>query len=161
MSVRKSLSDILRAGDRDRIASTWKSTQAADDFKPLPGGEYIARIENGEFEASRTKGTPGYKLTFLVIEGEHDGRRFWHDLWLTEAALPMTKRDLSKIGVESIEQLEQPLPQGMVCRVKLALRREDDGAEYNRVRTFDVIRVDKPEVEPFAPTSPAEQEVGE
>jgi hypothetical protein len=68
----------------------------------------------------------------------------------------MSKRDLGKLGVTSIEQLEQPLPAGIRCTVKLALRRDDDGAEYNRVRGFDVIGIDAdPTADPdFAPDAP-------
>ena len=51
----------------------------------------------------------------------------------------------------TLEQLEQPLPQGIRCRVKLALRKDDDGSEFNRVRRFEVIGVDKPEADAFAP----------
>ena len=64
----------------------------------------------GELASSKSKATPGYKLTFKVVDGEHAGRQFWHDCWLTAAALPQTKRDLAKIGVTSLEQLEKPLP---------------------------------------------------
>ena len=47
------------------------------------------------------------------------------------------------------------VPPGRIrCNVRVALRRDDDGTEYNRVRGFDVLRVDEPEVDAFAP--PAE-----
>jgi hypothetical protein len=36
--------------------------------------------------------------------------------------------------------LEQPIPQGIRCRVKLAPRRDDNGNEENKVKTFTVIR---------------------
>ena len=150
---RKSLSDILRAGDREKLASAWHTTEAAQDLAPLPPGDYIATIESGEPFSSKTKGTGGYKLAFRVVEGEHTGRRFWHDVWLTEAALSMTKRDLAKIGVTSLDQLERPLPQGIVCAVKLVLRRDDDGAEFNRVKRFDVLRIESPTPDVFAPTN--------
>ncbi len=39
----------------------------------------------------------------------------------------------------------------MVCRVKLTVRQDDDGTERNRVRSFDVIRIEPPEVDPFHP----------
>ena len=89
-----------------------------------------------------------------MIEGpsaKDAGRQFWHDLWLTPAALPMTKRDLGKLGVTRLEQLEQPLPHGIRCKVKLARRRGDDGVEYNHVRSFEVVGIDKPEADAFAP----------
>ncbi len=151
--MRKSLSDILREGDRQNLSRAWGETQAAEDFAPLPPGEYIARIVGGELATSRTKGTPSYKLTFKVLEGEHQGRQFWHDVYITPAALPMAKRDLAKLGVTALEQLERPLPPGIRCKVKLALRRDDDGTEYNRVRTFEVIGIDPPDVDPFAPVN--------
>ena len=148
---RKSLSDILRA-DQGRLQDAWDNTQAAEDFgAPLPSGEYVARIVSGELFNSRAKGTAGYKLTFRVLEGDHQDRQFWHDIYLTEAALPMAKRDLAKLGVTALEQLERPLPPGIRCRVKLALRRDDDGTEYNRVKTFTVEGIDPPEQDAFAP----------
>ncbi len=149
----KSLSDILRPGQRDTLAAAWGQTEAAGDLETLAAGEYVAVIERGDLFTARTKGTAGYKLTFRVIEGEHADRRFWHDIWLTPAALPLAKRDLAKIGIPALDQLARPLPEGIVCCVKLALRRGDDGAEYNRVKRFDVLRIDAPEADPFAPSS--------
>ena len=73
-------------------------------------------------------------------------------MWLTPAALPMAIRDLKKLEVTALEQLERPLPPGIRCRVKLALRRDNDGNEHNRVRTFDAVGIDPPEVDPFAPS---------
>lgn len=148
------LSDILSAGGQsgDDLKAAWNDTDAATDFAPLPGGEYVARIVAGELFTGRTNGTPGFKLAFKVLEGPHAGRQFWHDIWLTAAALPMAKRDLGKLGVVDLEQLERPLPAGIRCAVKLALRRDDDGSEFNKVRRFDVLGIDEPERDDFAPT---------
>ena len=144
------LSDILANGNQGELAQVWASTEAAEDFELLPGGRYIARVIKGELCTART-GTPGYKLTFRVLEGDHADRQFWHDVWLTEPALPMAKRDLGKLGITELEQLEQPLPVGIRCKVKLALRRDDDGNEFNRVRSFEVVGIDEPEKDAFAP----------
>ena len=151
MTPRKSLSDILHQSDQQSLSAAWDNSEAAEDFAPLPAGAYIARIVSGELFTSKTKGTPGYKLAFCVLEGDHVGRQFWHDTWLTPAAMPMAKRDLGKLGVTAIEQLERPLPPGIRCRVKLALRKDDDGTEYNQVRSFEVIGIDPPEEDAFAP----------
>jgi hypothetical protein len=148
---RKSLIDILRGSSRDELQNAWDRTEAAGEMGPVPAGEYVARIIAGELMTSRRSETPSYHLAFKVIEGDYVGRRFWHDLWLTPAALPMTKRDLAKLGVASLDQLEKPIPQGIRCKVKLALRRDDDGNEHNRVVRFDVVCVDAPEVDPIAP----------
>lgn len=147
------LSDIITLSTAGNIRDAWESTQAADEFgKPLASGDYVARIIQGELKQSRANQTPGYSLTFEVIEPtEHKGRKFWHDCWLTPAAMPQTKRDLGKLGVTSLEQLENPLPKFIRCKVKLALRKEDDGTESNRVRSFEVLGIDKPEPDAFAP----------
>ena len=154
------LSDILNNGDGERIRRKWNETEAADEFGPLPPGEYVAHIIDGDLEQSRSKGTPGYKLEFKVIEGEHSGRHFWHDVWLTEAALPQAKRDLGKLGVTDLSQLEQPLPRFIRVTAKVVLRRDDDGAEYNRVRRFDVVGLDEPEKDEFAPADDVTEAAG-
>jgi hypothetical protein len=117
---------------RDQLKAVWDQTAAAGELGALPKGEYIALLVGGELHSSK-EGTPGYKLTFRVAEGEFAGRRFWHDLWLTPAALPMAKRDLAKLGITALDQLEQPCPQGIRCKVKLVLREDDQGAQSNRV----------------------------
>jgi len=137
---RPRLSDVL-AGGVDSLRDQWNEAQAAADFKPLPAGTYTARVVSGQLFTSKNS-TPGYKLAFRVLEDKHAGRQFWHDLWFTSAALPMAKRDLGKLGVTEIEQLDRPLPQGIRCTVTLALRRSDNGAEFNRVSRFEVIAID-------------------
>jgi len=152
MTPRKSLTDILNGGSGN-FNNVWDSTEAAGDFEPLPSGWYECWASRGELDESRN-GTPGYKLTFTVRGGEFEDRKLWHDLWLTPAALPMTKRDLSRIGITTPEQMEQPLPQGIVCRVQVTLRRGDDSIERNNVRRFEFVGIEKPEPDAFAPDAP-------
>ncbi len=154
--ARKSLKDILGGSDSDDFRNHWNNTEAAGDFCPLPSGVYEARIVSGELEKSRNKATPSYKLEFIVVAGEYVGRKFWHDIWLTKAASAMAKRDLGKLMITDLGQLEMPVPPGIVCRVKLALHHEDNGTEHNKVRSFDVIRIEPPEADPFAPANGSE-----
>ena len=147
--MRKKLSEILN-GQGDGFRERWRNTQAAADFAPLPPGDYIAHVKSGELFTAKS-GTPGYKVAFRVAEGEYAGRLLWIDFWLTPAALSMTKRDLARLGISDPEHLEKPIVPGMRCKVKVALRRDDDGTERNRVVTFTYICVDKPEADPFAP----------
>jgi hypothetical protein len=138
---RKSLVDVLNSGaTRDELARQFNEAEAAGDMLPLPRGTYRCRITDGELVTSKG-GTPGYTLTFAVDAGEHKGRKFWHTAWLTPAALPMTKRDLAKLGVTSLDMLDRPLPAGIVCDVRVVVRADDDGVERNRVARFDVVEV--------------------
>jgi hypothetical protein len=138
--TRKRLVDVLPSTTRDELARQFAEAEAAGDMLPLPRGTYRCRVTNGELVTSNG-GTPGYTLTFTVDDGEHKGRKLWHTAWLTPAAMSMTKRDLSKLGVTSLDMLDRPLPPGIVCDVKVVVRVEDDGTERNRVVTFDAVEV--------------------
>ena len=148
---RKSLSDILHNGQLDRLSKSWAATEAAKDFGLLPSGEYVCHLTNGELETSRSNATPGYKIEFTIHDGEFAKRKLWLDCWLTEAALPQSKRDLGKLGVTSLDQLNRPLPRGIRCKVRVVLRTDDSGTQFNRVRSFEVVGIDPPEANPFAP----------
>ena len=149
------LSDILNGSGGD-FNDRWNSTEAAGDFGPVPRGEYVCHVTKGELESSRSKATPGYKVEFVILDGEYKGQRLWLDCWLTPAALAQSKRDLGKLGIVSPEMMERPLPRGIRCKVTAVVRRDDDGIERNRVRSFEVIGIDKPEVSPFAPKPPGD-----
>ncbi len=64
------------------------------------------------------------------------------DIWLSEAALPMAKRDLAKLGVTDHEQLDRPLPSGILIKGKLALRTDDNGNESNQLKRFEFVGVE-------------------
>ena len=149
------LSDIL-IGSGDYF-NNWGAVKAAGDFGALPRGVYVCHWTKAELENSRTKGTPGIKLEFTVIEGEHKDRKLWHDLWFTDLAKPHTKRDLDRLGItDPKNQLEKPIPKWIRCNVTAVVRRDDDGIERNKVQTFDVVGIDKPEADAFAPKPPGE-----
>ena len=155
MEPRKKLSDILRqSGQYEHLKKAWEKTIPADDLTPLPAGEYLCRVIDGKSFEAKVKGTPGHKFTFEVIEGDYADRRIWHDVWITEAALPLTMRDLAKLGIESLDQLDTPLPPRIIIKVKLILRKDDDGKEYNRVKSFEFVEIEKGDA--FEPTGPAQ-----
>jgi hypothetical protein len=159
---RKKLSDILtQAGEREKLQHAWKTTDAAAEFEPLPKGEYTFRIIAGELFQAKRKGTPGYKLTLEVTEGDYEGRRVWADFWLTGAALPITKRELAKIGITDLRQLEYPLPAVILIKGKLALRTDDDGTQSNRLLRFQYLGMEPGDAfEPRPEGAAAAQEDG-
>jgi hypothetical protein len=159
MENRKSLTQLLQQSDRASLARAWTETTAAEELSPLPAGTYRCLVLEGALFSART-GTLGYKLTFEVADGEHAGRRVWHDLWLTPAAMAISKRDLAKLGIDQLDQLERPLPEGIVVDARVVLRRDDDGTERNRVARFEVVAVGPPAPDPFAPAGEAGTDPG-
>lgn len=150
---RKPLTGILPGGSggSDDILDLFDRTEAADDFGPLPKGVYVALAVGGRLDQAST-GTRGYTVEFRVIEGEYAGRRLWVTKYLTPAAMPHTKRDLAKLGIDGKAALQRPFPANrLVCKLIVALRKGDDGTERNEVKSFDVIRVQEPTADPFAP----------
>tara|TARA_R100000808_G_C2116755_1_gene129146 strand:- start:45 stop:572 length:528 start_codon:yes stop_codon:yes gene_type:complete len=139
-------------GQFQSIADAWDKAEIAEEWGPLPAGKYVADIVAGEKCKSARKGTPGYKLTFKVVEGEHEGRQFWHDIWITETSVSMAKRDLLKVGITDPLNINQKLPSIFRCNVQLALREGDDGTEYNRLKRFHVVSTREFEKDPFAPS---------
>jgi hypothetical protein len=141
--------DIFGDGSEE-ARRLFDSAEAAADLTPLPRGTYVCHVLEAKLIRAKT-GTQGCQLTFKVLEGEHADRRVWHELWITDKAVAMTKRELGKLGVVRLEQLEKPLPQGIRCKVEVVLRQDDEGFERNRVRDFVVVGWDQPTPDPFAP----------
>jgi hypothetical protein len=156
MNAKAKLSDLLH-GNLESLKNVWSTTEAAAESAPLPAGVYTARLLDGALCQSRN-GTPGYKMTFEVVEGEYAGRRCWHDIWLTPAALAMAKRDLAKIGVTSVDQLEQPLPVILKCELHLTIRKDDEGNTFNRIKSFSVLGIDEPPKDAFDTEDPPAKE---
>lgn len=159
---RKPLAGVLPGGgNSDDIFDRFDTTQAADDFGPLPKGVYVALAVAGRLDRART-GTECYKIEFRVIEGEYTGRRLWWDKYFTMAALPYTKRDLAKLGITNKEKLQQPFPANrLVCKLTVTLRREDGGTERNEIKNLEVLRIQEPVADPFAPTDEKGEMSGE
>ncbi len=157
MAKRKLLTDILRGNNSggDWINDDWGGIAPAPEFGPIPPGKYVAHAVEGALFNAGT-GTPGYKVTFAILEGEHQGRRVWYDIWLTQKAQSQAVRDFGKLCITSKTQLEQPLPQGIRCEIDVILRANDRAEKYNVVRSFRVIGIDPPEQDAFAPADPQE-----
>ena len=135
--------DIVRGNAAD-FQRTWDTTEASSGFDPLPPGVYRCLISDGRLFTSKTNATPGFKIEFQVIDPPHAGRKVWHDVWLSSKALSMAKGELAKLGIKSPDQLEQPLPPGLIADVTVVQRTDDYGAVFNRVKTFKVVESDVP-----------------
>lgn len=139
MTPKKKLSDIVK--DMTALKKTWANTKPAPDIdNPIPPGEYACDLTDGSAFEAKT-GSPGYKITLKVKEGEFAGRLVWHDFYLSEKALPYTMRALAKIGITDLEQLDNGFPTGLVVKAKIVVNKRDDGSERNEVRSWELVAV--------------------
>jgi hypothetical protein len=143
------LGEIARGGNVDALRAGWASARAvASD--PIPSGTYRVLVADGRLFNSQAQGTPGYKLDLQVLNGPYAGRRLWYDLWLTADALPRSKWELTILGITELDQLDLPLPAGLIADAVVALRTGDDGIQFNRVRRLSAVPGAAP-VDDFAP----------
>jgi hypothetical protein len=151
----RKLSDILTGESREELARRFDEVEAAPDFAPVPAGTYEVDFVGGQLCVSQ-QGITGYTCSFEISAGECRGRKIWHTAWLSEASLPYTKRDLKKLGIHNLEQCEKPVPPGIFCTVKVAVRTEDDGTQRNRVTRIEAggVRQD-PTADPDFAQAPA------
>lgn len=69
-------------------------------FETIPKGTYPVVVENAEFKYSNTSGKPLWNITLVITAGEFKGRKIWHMMSFSEAALPYTKAQLLKFAPE-------------------------------------------------------------
>jgi hypothetical protein len=136
---RPRLDDILTGSDGG-FNERWEQTEAAADYSPVPAGAYRAAIVSVDRAESRANATPSVKLTLEIVDHpEYAGRRLYVDLWVTAAAIGVTKREAAKLGYATLAQLFQSPPIGDVLAVRVALRTGGDGRHFNRVVDWKVI----------------------
>jgi hypothetical protein len=144
------------SGSDEDFKRIWDSTEAAPEMAPLPSGSYRCLVSDGRLAQAAT-GTRSYKVAFAIIDGKYTNRKLWMDLWLTDRALAMTKRDLAKLGITRPEQLNEPPRPGIIAKVRVALRTEDDGRQYSKVNGFTIVE-DAPAPSVFSPDPDEEAE---
>ena len=130
-----------QAGDDDwldKLDEEFQKTEAAQDGGGiLPAGTYRMKAV-GKLKKSKVKQTNFFELEMTVTDGEHVGRKIWHQVWLTPDSLQLAKRDLDRLGVKSLKALRGPLP-SWVLEVVVKVRVDDDGEARNHIRRFKLI----------------------
>jgi hypothetical protein len=83
----------------------FENVSDAQDFTPLPDGEYLCRL--AVVEESETKdGNDLWKLHFIVVEGEHAGSYIFDNLISSEKALPRAKHICQELGLDISGELD-------------------------------------------------------
>jgi hypothetical protein len=128
----RKLTDILQGHDLEELTRRFDHTEPAAELEPVPPGRYEVDFVDGEVRWS-SRGTLGYTCKFEISAGDFRGQRLWHTLWLSDDAMAYSLRDLKKLGISSLAQMEQLVPPGIFCFVQVAMRTGDDGVQRNTV----------------------------
>lgn len=135
-SNRPSLFALLGDKKGSSIVEMFEKTQAAGEVRLIPAGSYRCLVDDVQVSEAKT-GTPSVRLTLVVDDGEQKGTRLWHRLWLTAAAMPMTKRDLAKLEITRLDDLS--FHPGTVVAADVGVETGDDGVERNVIKMFEVV----------------------
>ena len=123
----------------------------SEPTEPIPPGKYEVDVLRSELKRAKT-GTPLYRLSLSVHDGEHAGRKLWRDYFLTENAVAISRRELARLGIESSAQMRQPLPVGLIALAVVGIEQDDrTGERRNTVVSVTKLRIDPPAADPFAP----------
>ena len=145
------LSNMLNPNDDSsnrELEELFASTEAA---KVIPHGDYKATLIQGSLTESIKKGTPGYRMTWEISEGEFTGQRVFQTIWLTANSMAYAKRDLEKLGFTTLDQLKNPIAEQILASIRVAHQISDDGEERNEVKSFVVMERVPKKPDPFAP----------
>jgi|13_taG_2_1085334.scaffolds.fasta_scaffold09548_5 hypothetical protein len=121
-----------------------RNAEPAQDFSPLPMGEYLAQVVASEIKDTKS-GTGKYvKLQWQVTDGQHAGRVIFANYNIINAnpkAQEIGEREfaaacqgLGKVGVNDTEELH-----AIPCVIKLKIEPERNGyGPSNRITSYKV-----------------------
>lgn len=138
--------------------------EPSKDFEPIPEGRYTAVITESEMMNTKAGNGSYLKLTFQIVEGQHQNRNLWARLNLdnpNEKAVQIAKGQLSAIcravGVltpkDSAELHNLPLVIRVTCQP------DDDGFTRNEVKGFYTRASAQAVAETPAPVRPIQKAV--
>lgn len=122
----------------------------SDGFEPIPEDDYPAKLEAWKYESPKGK-DPYLALTFVITDGEFEGRKQWKNcstsaqsLWAMKRALTRLGADPDVIGDEDGFDLEDVMPDlvGNECVLRIDQYEypEDSGEYRNNVK--DILEAD-------------------
>jgi hypothetical protein len=120
------------------------SVEPAQDFEPVPAGEYVAMITDSEMRPTRTGGQM-LSLTHQIIEGEFKGRLVWESLNLVNSnpkTVSIAQGHLSAI-CHAVGVTQAIQDSDMLHNRPMAIRIEVDAQEgykpRNRIKAWKAI----------------------
>ena len=113
----------------------FKNIEDAQDYEPIPEGDYTCSIANVE-EASTKNGDEMWKLKLEVIEGDHEGRFLFDNLVFSDAAMKRVKFVCSRLGVDVSGEmnLTPDVLLERVCKVTTTVQEYEDEKGVRKYR---------------------------
>ncbi len=126
---------------------------SADGVTHIPAGVYLATIERGKADKTKTKGEDSYKLCFQITDGPYARFTVWKTLMFGDRqASARSKAVLSPLGLTTVASLRGPFPpigRTITCKILVSVR-EWQGQTRNDVERFEVVSNEDTATNPFA-----------
>jgi len=115
--------------------------QPADDFSPIPPGEYRAEITESSIDPTKNGTGEMLKLTFRVLDGQYAGRLLWDRLNIRNQnpiAQEIALRTLSSIchAVGRINVQDSAQLHGIPVFVKVAIKADAGYEPSNQIKAY-------------------------
>lgn len=126
---------------------TWdmSSEEASDGYPVLPKGNYLAVIDQVEYQISKNSGNPMWKETFLITEPEHADKNlkvFNYHVFKSDQ-MSRVKAFLETLGHGELASDSSFNPKkvaddgtlvGTACKLRLDIRKSDEYGDSNEVK---------------------------
>ena len=111
----------------------WDIVPDAEDFSPVPAGEYPTKIVECTEEVPKS-GNEFFKLKHEILEGEYKGKFVFDTLFFSEAALKRVKLVCSRIGIKTTgtTELEPKMFIGKKCIIDVIIESYDDDGKTKK-----------------------------
>jgi hypothetical protein len=143
--------------------ATQHEPKVGGSFEPLPAGKYVMAVTESEMTPNKAATGEYLKLTFEVMDGEHQGRKMFRNLNLNhpnEKAVTMARQELSAlcaaIGKTAIRDSVELHDKPMIVDVTVKAGRGDYGPS-NEVREYIARGGSKPPAS--KPQAPADEDI--
>lgn len=143
------------------LGGTFDATQVdpAQDFTPLPSGEYPAIITDSEMKPTKSGNGQYLDLTYQVTDGPMKGRLVWERLNLDNPnakAVEIAQRSLSSlchaVGVLQVQDSQQLHNRPLVIRVEFVPAGPKNNRDGNEVKAHKKLE-GAAQTQPIAPAA--------
>lgn len=122
--------------------AAFDSVAPAAEYQPLPPGIYSARVQIGEYTTTKA-GAEAYRMKFEITEGDHAGKTVSRMWTFGVKALPHTRRELLRFGLDNSASLLFPFPPPgteYLVQLVVAIQSGDNGNQWNDIKRITDIR---------------------